>query len=88
MQKAGWLSKDNAGRIAEQVGTVYIMYLLCKSGSEGRFKGAVVAVSCPELVEGLIANTVTLKPLPIKAVLSEALSGAAARPAKLRGGRG
>ena len=50
------------------------MYLLCKSGSEGRFKGAVLAVF------SLTANTVTLKPLPIKAFLSEALSGAATRP--------
>ena len=30
----------------KQVGQVYIMNLLCKSGSEGRFKGGVVAVSC------------------------------------------
>jgi hypothetical protein len=43
LQKAGWLSKGNAGKGAVQVGTVYIMYLLCKSESEGRFKGAVFA---------------------------------------------
>jgi len=35
--------KGNAGRSAGQAGQVYIMNLLCKSGSEGRFKGAVFA---------------------------------------------